>query len=155
MIDKQQAVAALDSLMAENIRRLEASLADTRDRARDAPGANQSHSDTSKVQLSTVAEGLEAQVIEMRTICGGLKSVRINPPADSVLVGSLFTTQNGSGDVDTYLLLAKARGDSVCVGGVEVTSISIASPVGRVFLNKKKGDHVRFQGAEFTVVHVA
>ena len=153
-IDKQEAIAALDELMAQNLKRLETSLEDTRNRARDAPGGNQSHSDTSKVQLSTVALGLEAQVIELGSIREGLQFVKTKASSDSVLVGSLFTVQNGSGDVDTYLLLSKARGDSVSVRGVEVTSISTASPVGKVFLNRKRGERVFFRDVEFTVIDV-
>lgn len=152
MLEKSKVIEALLVHLEGICRNMESSLQELRERVRDAPGANVSHSDTTKSQLSAVALGSEAQLLECRHMVAALQSV-CTTSSSSVCVGSLTMVRAPHGD-EWYLILPKARGDSVVIGGVEVTAISVTAPLSKALLNHSVGEIISWRGVSLEVVHI-
>ena len=139
-------------LLSEALRKTERSLEELRERIRDSPGANQSHSDTTKSQLSAVALGTEKQIIELREMRDALKFASTPFAGPTIKPGALIEVeQNGSSD--WFLLLPKARGDSVETNGVEITAISVQTPMAQALLHRSVGDTIPWRNGDMKIVN--
>ena len=98
---------------------LKNSLSETQRGAREAPGSNVTHSDTSKLRLSEVAFGLEKRVAEMN---GALVSLRYPIVSVSkVTIGALVGVKEmRSGEVSYYYVVRQAGGYTVEIEGTSV-----------------------------------
>ncbi len=152
-LDKKMVVDSLISLFEEKIQKLTRSLEDIRERARDAPGSNVSHSDTSKSQLSDLAHSLEKQFEEPKEVLNFLKNLKVMD-RESVVVGALFTLADKSGGYNHYFLLPCGGGDLVAVNDEEVMAVSVASPLVGAVKGKKRGDEINFRSSALVVKNV-
>lgn len=129
----------------------QALLEDIRNRARDAPGSNTSHSDTTKFQLSNEALALDGQVQEIQQSIVFLRQLTISV-ADKIRVGALVVLRDmGSNDRKTYLFVAKGGGEKVKCADCEITSIAISAPLAKVCIGKEEGEEVAFNGKKYEI----
>lgn len=149
MSHKLKIIAAFDIHFSEVCQKMESSLKGLRDRIRDAPGANVSHSDTTKSQLSAVALGTEEQLLECRQMLAALQAMK-GVLSTSVQVGSLVEVGSDH-DTEWYVILPKARGDSLMVEGTEITAISAISPLAKALLNRTVGEKINWSGSVFEI----
>ena len=153
-MEKKEVIDAAIEVFTEKINNLSSSLEDTRDRARDAPGHNVSHSDTSKFQLSNLALGIEKQILEYKQILEQLKDLSLKP-ADKISIGSLFTLCNTENNEEKiFIMLYQGGGEKVTVGDVEITTLSIAAPIAQACLNKEIDDEIKYGNNTFEVVEI-
>src|SRR3989344_3365088 len=142
MSHKLKIIEAFNTHFSEVCQKMESSLRGLRDRIRDAPGANVSHSDTTKSQLSAVALGIEEQLLECRQMLTALHSMT-GLLSTSVQVGSLVEVDFEHG-TEWYVILPRARGDSLTVADIEITAISVVSPLAKALLNSTVGEKINW-----------
>lgn len=148
---KKVIVEALCAVFEGKIQTLRGTLEGTRQRARDAPGSNVSHSDTSKFQLSNEALGLDGQIQELGQVLASIRQMGI-VPSDKVRVGALATLREAdNGNLRTYFFVVRGGGEKVACDGEEISSIAMAAPFARACLNKEEGDEVIFNGKTYEV----
>ena len=153
-MNKKEVIEAVAKVFADKISELKSSLEGTRDRARDAPGHNVSHSDTSRFQLSNLALGIEKQVVEYEEILKQIKGVALEP-ADKISVGSLFTLCDTDSDEEkNFLMLYQGGGEKITVDGVEITTLSITAPIAQACLGKETDDEVKYRNNTFEVTEI-
>ncbi len=136
---------------------LKSSLESTRKCARDAPGSNVSHSDTSKFQYSNLALGIEKRLKEASSILELLKRMGENPiKSEKISGGSIIGLQNiDTGEVAHYLMITQeGGGDSVTLDGEKVTVIYTKAPLSRILLGKELGNEIDFQKKTFEIIEV-
>jgi len=104
----------------------------------EAPGAMQSHSDTSKFRFGQLAEAVFSKLIELDRLIEFLE--QLAPPSENLIeVGSLVQVkQDGKSQ---YLLLVPegAGGQRFEVENSTVQAVSITSPIGQALVNKTVG----------------
>ena len=148
---KKAIVDALCAVFEEKVKSLRTSLESTREGARDAPGSNVSHSDTSKFQLSNVVLGLDGLIQELNQTIVVLRHMNV-VHLDKVCVGALVTLrETTNGNTRIYFFVAHGGGEKVICDGEEISSIAMAAPLARACLNKKEGDEVVFNGKTYEV----
>ncbi len=151
---KEEVIKAVAKVFTDKISELKSSLEGTRDRARDAPGHNVSHSDTSRFQLSNLALGIERQVVEYEEILKQIKGVSLEP-ADKISVGSLFILcDTGNDEERNFLMLYQGGGEKIIVDGVEITTLSVTAPIAQVCLGKEIDDEVKYRNTTFGVTEI-
>lgn len=152
-IHKATVVQKFIELLEEHLVSLKNSLSETQRGAREAPGSNVTHSDTSKLRLSEVAFGLEKRVAEMN---GALVSLRYPIVSVSrVTVGALVAVREiRNGEVNYYYVVRQAGGYIAEVEDTNVISISAGAPFCRNLMNKEMGDDFEFQGKELQIEFV-
>ena len=153
-MEKKKVIDAVIIIFTEKINNLNSSLEDTKNRARDAPGHNVSHSDTSKFQLSNLALGIEKQVLEYKQILEQLKDLSLKP-ADKIFIGSLFTLYNTEDNEEkTFIMLYQGGGEKIIIGDVEIITLSVAAPIAQACLNKEIDDEVKYRNSTFEVAEI-
>ena len=152
-IEKVTVVQKFIELLEEHLDNLKNSLSETQRGAREAPGSNVTHSDTSKSRLSDVALGLEKRVIEVN---GALVSLRYPVSHVSrVTIGALVGIRNlQGGGISYYYIVRQAGGHTITVDDISVTSISAGAPLCRNLMNKEEGDDIEYQGKELQIEFV-
>ena len=160
-MNKQKLLQCVIETLAQKGKSAEQSLETTRQAAIDAPGAMQSHSDTTKWQMSRRAEALQRSVFETQQALGILKSLMDRPPA--VTKGSIFAiieVENlDDGLRAKYFLLPTGGGDTYEVDGEKIIVLTIGAPMAHALIGAVAGDkvEVKIQGTtkRFIVVSVA
>lgn len=150
---KEEIAKAFLSLLEGQLSRYEETLAETRRQVIDAPSANQSHSDTSKSQLSGLALGQEGRLKEIELTIRSLKSLDISP-RDRIVAGAVFTVESGEQGAKNYFMFPGAQPAEVQVDGVTIMSISAKSPIGVAVLGKRKGEKVSFSGLKVEITGI-
>lgn len=159
-MNKQKLLQCVIETLLQKKKNAEQSLKTTRQAAIEAPGAMQSHSDTTKWQMSRRAEAMERLIFEAQQSLGILKRFIDRP----------LTTTKGSGyaivevknlddeSMAKYFLLPAGGGNTYEVDGEEITVLSVDAPMARAFLGAVAGDEVeiKIQGTtrRFSVVSV-
>lgn len=151
---KQQILLAFIEKQKQKIEELKISLHNTEQDAINSPGAMQSHSDTSKFQLSNLALGLKKRVAEAEETLILLDSIsRISN--NIVSVGSFFILEDTiTKNRVNYLLIPQHGGEWVEVDGEEVLLISEEAPLISSIFNKKEGDRIMFREKVLKIVHL-
>lgn len=153
-MEKRKIIDEIIKVFTEKINDLNSSLEDTRDRARDAPGHNVSHSDTSKFQLSNLALGIESQILEYEQIVNQLKGLSPEP-ATQISIGSLFTLCNTkNNEKKIFIMLYQGGGEKITIGDVKIATLSVAAPIAQACLNKETDDEVKYGSNTFEVVEI-
>jgi hypothetical protein len=153
-MEKKEVIKAIAKVFEEKIAQLNSTLEGTSDRARDAPGSNVSHSDTSKFQLSNLALGFRNQVLEYQRVLGQLKDL---PAAASakIGVGSLFVLSDvESNEKKIFMMLSQGGGEEITVGEDKITTLSVTAPIAQVCLDKEIDDEIEFGQKSFEVIDV-
>ena len=86
---KKQGLQQLLEQLETSVKALTKSRDDTREMAKDAPSANQSHSDTSKFQLSNLQLSLDASRLETEKTIFLLQKTPLNR-CDKIALGAIF-----------------------------------------------------------------
>jgi len=152
-MEKNEVIAEIVRVFTNKLTDLNSALENTRDRVREAPGSNVTHSDTSKYQFSYLALGIEKQIMECQRILEQLRSL---PTTSSVKigVGSLFTLRNvESKEQKTFIIISRG-GEKITIGDVEIMTLSVAAPMARLYLGKKVNDKVAQGGDTFEIIEI-
>jgi|ERR1035437_4336890 hypothetical protein len=152
---KKQVVQKLIERFEERLSGLTSSRDTTRKLAIDSPGANQSHSDTSKFQLANVQLGLESVRLDIEKTISQLRQMPING-CTKISIGAIFTIR----EVDSkepekrYFLVSMGGGETLELDDLSLTSIAPNAPIARACLQKTKEDTFKFQNKEFEIINI-
>ncbi|MDO8610578.1 MAG: hypothetical protein Q7R95_08585 [bacterium] len=155
VIDKKQGLQQLIELFRVRIEKLTSSSDDTRESAREAVGANKSHSDTSKFQLSNVKLGIDSVRIETEETISLLLQTPLND-CSKIVLGAVFTINEigGKSKERNYFLVSAGGGETLTLGGMDIISITPGAPIARACLQKNKGETFEFQGKKFEITDI-
>lgn len=138
----------------EKISLLKYSLRSTQDYARDAPGSNISHSDTSKFQQSNLALGIQKRLIEAQETLAHLKFIK-DDYEEKVRRGCLVTIKYiDMDDVHMYLIVLGEGGETIEYKSKKVTSITLNAPLAQAMLGKEVGDEIQFRNKKFEIIEI-
>ncbi|MGC9610705.1 MAG: GreA/GreB family elongation factor [Minisyncoccia bacterium] len=122
---------------------IEAGLISTRQAAKEAPGAMESHSDTTKSQMHTLATNMEKILKEKELIEKFLENLMNAKPEEnySIKLGALTETEDQKHQKTFYLIVPEGgAGVIIQKENTKVVSISPETPLGSELINKKSGD---------------
>lgn len=143
-MNKQKLLQYVVETLTRKMESARQNLETTKQAAIDAPGAMQSHSDTTKWQMSRRAEAIEQSISETQQALRALKSFGDNPPA--VIKGSNFAVIEieslDDGSRAKYFLLPAGGGDTYEVDEEKVTTLTMGAPLARVLTGAVAGDEV-------------
>ncbi|GEM_PF-1265579 len=154
-MDKQKILSLLIVQLSERQATLIRSRDDTRAMARDAPGANQSHSDTSKSQLSNVQLELDRVNTEITLAISRLHQLQPQP-SDKIKIGAIFALKR-LGDEEQakrFFMVPAGGGETINVDELTVVSISTTAPLSRLCLGKEEGDEIEWAGKVYEILGV-
>lgn len=153
LLVKKQVLQQLIERFKERLGALTSSRDSTREMAKDAPNANQSHSDTSKFQLSGVQLGLDSVRVEIEQTILMLKPMPLDS-CNKVILGAIFTICEIGGNEKNYFLVSAGGGETLDLNGKNIVSIAPKAPIARACLQKEVGDVFEFQGKEFEITRI-
>lgn len=153
VMNKKEIVRLFLSRMEEQVSQYQTTLAETRRQVIDAPSANQSHSDTSKSQLSGLALGQESRLREIELVVRTLKGLDILP-RERVVAGSVFAVRGNEQEVRNYFMFPGAQSVEIEIDGKAVIAISAKSPLGTAALGKRKGEKIRYSQIDAEIVDI-
>ncbi|MCL5012028.1 MAG: GreA/GreB family elongation factor [Patescibacteria group bacterium] len=146
MNKKEVAKLAIQELKRERDS-LNTSLHSAKQAAIEAPGAMQSHSDTTKFQMNALAGDLQQHMTEKELAIRTLKEYIEKPlPSNEVVtVGSLVQTTSGTNEQTLFFVLPEGNGVRFNYQNTLITIITPRSPLARALLQKKKNEHALFE----------
>ncbi|MBI3335465.1 MAG: GreA/GreB family elongation factor [Candidatus Portnoybacteria bacterium] len=159
-MNKQRLLQCVVETLTQREKNAQQSLEAARQSAIEAPGAMQSHSDTTKWQMSRRAEAIERSLFETQRALDALKHLVDHPPTITKGSGyAIVEVENlDDGSRAKYFLLPAGGGNTYEVEGEEITILSIGAPLARTFIGSVAGDEVevKIQGAtrRFSVISV-
>lgn len=153
-MDKKRIMEALVGIVEKQIAETQRSLEKMRDRARDAPGSNVSHSDTSKFQLSNEALGLDGQIGKLNEILAYFHNMSLDSTTRGKEGALVTLVAQHSGERTIYFLVVKGGGERVCIEESGVTTLSLMAPLGRACRGVGAGDEVECNNKVYNVESV-
>ena len=145
---KQKLLQRVIETVMQERKKAEESLATTRQAAIDAPGAMQSHSDTTKSQMSRLAEEIERSIEEknfaLRTLQGMAHS---GLPSDTevIKIGSVVEVLTERGEREIYFILPVGGGIEIVDNDRTITVATVRAPIAIALIGKRQSQTVRLQ----------
>jgi transcription elongation GreA/GreB family factor len=104
----------------------------------DAPGAMQSHSDTSRFQANVLADNMILQAQKIKTAINLIENLKIEK-GEKIEVGSLVKIKDGGKLKYFYIVPEGVGGFVVNSDGIDIQVVSINSPIGKELFSKSVG----------------
>lgn len=146
-MNKQDLVRRVVSALAAEIENAEKTLATIRQASIDAPGAMQSHSDTTKFQMGGLADELATSILGRKRAVEALEKLlrggMMENPA-VVLGGTIVEVEDAVGAKAFYFVLPEAGGLEVDRDGQTIMVVTYYAPLAAAFLGKAVGAVVDF-----------
>jgi transcription elongation GreA/GreB family factor len=156
MVNKTLLLGELLRVIEDDIANSKRLLEATQRLVNDAPGAMQSHSDTSRFQGGILANKQGGQLQEkqdalrsLNIFASSYKDVR----SVKIELGAIFTLRE-DGTQDNFFLLPYGGGQEVIFNGEKYSVITFKSPLTSQLLGKKVGDRVRMTRGGMRVIDV-
>jgi len=143
MLNKNVLVDRIIAELKKQKEEVERGLASARTSAIEAPGAMQSHSDTTRSQMEHLAENFERIILEkevaLREFNDLKKSVDISK--ESIDVGCVVEVVDEAGMHSFYFIALSAGGTQVMLDKTNpITVLSSTAPLAKALIGKKRGD---------------
>jgi hypothetical protein len=151
-IDKREVFGKYKDLMMQSISTMDVTIADTQQRAREAPGAMQSKSDTSKRELSNLSNALSGRSIDLKTnlfLAGSL----VGKTANAIGAGAMALLKL-NGNQEVFFILPGGEGTSFQFSGLEINVLSPQAPVVKAMFGKKEGYSFEFNSNTWEIIGV-
>jgi len=142
-IDKGRITQLLLQLLKQDVIGARKRLETVRRAMIEAPGAMQSHSDTTKYQMGLVADEMCRLIVSKEEAITALDRLRISSEPscrDTVTTGSLVEVETPEGERRGYLIFGKGGGSEVEYEGLRVLVVNPAAPLGKALVGKCLGD---------------
>ncbi len=141
-------------LYKSNLKDMQGSIETSTREAWDSPGANQSHSDTNKYQLSNLALGKSNVESEYREAITKIDLLSVDS-LDTVRSGAILQIiDRKSSEKKTYYVIPSCGGETIIYDGMEIMTISINAPIATICLGKEEGDEFDYKGKKFEILRV-
>jgi len=144
--DKREISAMVLGMLEKSLYDVKKSVKDTKERAIQAPSASESHSDTSKNQLQTLAFGLDQRVYALESEITSLKEYTVADNLNKVVVGALVALEDiNSGEEKYCYILPAGAGTHIVTKRGKVNIITASAPLFSMMRNKEEGDEFIFK----------
>ncbi len=162
-MDKQEILQGVIEKIQQEIQDAEQSFESTRNAAIEAPGAMQSHSDTTKFQMGQLAGKIQNSIYEKRLAIKTIQNIidsDLSPDSDidKIKVGSLVEILNESKISEFYYILPVGGGTKITCKNKIVSVITPQTPLATALIGKQKKDAVKLQTGymqrELTITNV-
>jgi transcription elongation GreA/GreB family factor len=158
---KQKLLQNVIEELRREIKSAEQSFAATKKAAIEAPGAMQSHSDTTKFQMNQLTAEIQKSIYEKNLAIGILQSMaNSNLPHNSekVEVGSLVETLNEYKEHEFYFILPVGGGIKIVDNSKTISVITPQAPLAAALIGKREKDVVKLQIGNrqrgLTIIHI-
>ena len=142
-MNKQKILQLVHADLSRNLESTRESIGKTRQQAIEAPGAMESKSDTTKSQMSNIANVLQGSYATNQQGLLDLEALMVSPPQSSrVSSYSLVEVRDASDSKENYFILPAGGGNTYEVDGEEVTVISDRAPLASALIGHAVGDKV-------------
>lgn len=155
-MDKRKLVEQVIANLVEQAERSEKSSAAARQASIDAPGAMQSHSDTTRAQQGWLSDSLARMGTKTQRNIRNILQVDLSP-SDQVRLGSIATVRNEKSGIRTsYLILPGAAGTIVQTeDNQRVVVVSPEAPMAKGILTRRMGERCAVpapSGTQFFII---
>jgi hypothetical protein len=155
---KKMILAELKGCVQQELAALKARMEGTKKRMIEAPGAMQSHHDTSKVETGWLMDGFGKQAVllegAMQTIEHLSSSLDRCDERVRVTVGALIKMTGESGGAVYYLIINNGQGRKVQHDGIIVTAIDPSAAIASLLIGKEAGDIIVIKGKEMELSEI-
>ncbi len=126
---------------------IERSIASINKDINDAPSPGQSHSDTTRFQLTEVVNSLSESVTQKERAISNLiaYSGKIPENMNKILLGAFVEVTDSENTSEFYAILPDGAGMNIDIGGKNYIVITLNSPLTRSLLKKVTGETVLVQ----------
>ncbi len=107
-----------------------------------APGAMQSKSDTTKFQMSRLAESHLNTYQQIQRCVSALREIDLSKDYQVIRVGAIVKAEENQSKDYYFILPSECGNQSIELEEQEVIAIAVKSPIVQALLNKKIGDKV-------------
>lgn len=107
----------------------------------EAPGAMQSHSDTSKFQFGRLADDLFKKLQKLDKVIGLIQQLGTKK-TDNIQIGSAVLVDENGKTICFYIVPDGAGGQNLIIEDAAIQTISENSIIGNALVNKKSGQTV-------------
>lgn len=143
-MDKKALIEKVVEKLQKEVLELEANITSMHQAAIEAPGAMQSHSDTTKFQMNALKDDIEKQLSTKNRELEILEKFEIMPVPSSkeIQSGSVVKIKDGEKEIN-YLFLEGGSGIHIeDESGNRFIVVGENSPMGKVLAGKKVGDEI-------------
>jgi len=144
-LSKKEIIQKVIELLSENVKILEGSLTGINDSINDAPGAMQSHSDTTRSQLTSVMntahKSFNEKIKELEYLKEFSKKDLTEIRFKEARIGVIVVLEKENGAVENYFLLPGGSGIKLDYKGEKLVCITPSSPLGKALIGKKKDEN--------------
>lgn len=154
-LTREKILRAVSDALAFALGHAEQGLSEVRQMSVDAPGAMQSHSDTTKYQMGVVADGIAAGIAELKNTIREILALSVSDSPETLVLGSTAELVDKDGIRKLYFLFGSAGGTKFNVEGIDGTIITPASPIGQKLSGKARGEYVELrEGAPAAIENI-
>ncbi len=141
-MDKKTVIKGVIDELGRQRAELETGLKSAEEAALESPGAMQSHSDTTKSQMHTLAMNIKNMVKQKETAIGSLNKLMDSEKVfGSVKEGALVETKGEDGKENFYIIAPDGgAGATIVREDATIISITLATPLGTVLSGKTAGE---------------
>jgi len=144
-MDKKDLVEKLLINFEKKVKESKDSFESARQAAIAAPGAMQSKSDTTKSQMSRLADGLFSLHQQTQRCVLALKEMDTSKVCKAIEIGAVVKTEEDQNETYYFITPPDCLGQNIELEGQDVNAISVKSPIAQALLNKKVGDVVNVE----------
>lgn len=120
----------------------------------DAPGAMESHSDTTKKQKAWEADNYIQRIGEIRDEIKYINSLeKYSQNSNVVAVGDIVRVEDKSGNGRYYFIVEKC--ESLIFNDLSLFVVSVQTPIAKFILGKKIGSLVEVNNLQFTIAEIS
>lgn len=154
-MNKQEVIEAFLDYLDKKIQETEKALESIYRGIDTAPTPSESHSDTTRSQLSRVAmetSGRLSSLKSARATAGLISSGKAIYPA----VGALIAIEDiGFGETEYYFVVPSQGGESLFLRETEIMSVSLQAPILEVVSKIREGDSFDFRGRKLKFLAIS
>jgi transcription elongation GreA/GreB family factor len=142
-MDKKTVIKGVIEELERQRGELETGLRSAEQAAIDSPGAMQSHSDTTKSQMHTLAMNIKNLVKQKDAAIRSLNKLMDSEEVfDSVKEGALVETTGENNEKNFYIIVPEGgAGTTIVREGAAIISITLATPLGTALSGKTNGEN--------------
>jgi transcription elongation GreA/GreB family factor len=151
-MDKNAILAQLLEMLSQEVTDITRSLNYHREAAIEAEGRMVSRYDSTKAEMSYLADGHQGRLLETNRLISALRNFNL-VPKDKIEIGALVQMQAGE-EVRFYFILPGGAAREVEIGGRKIMIISPQAPLGKAMKGLESGDTVLINKTEFEIIQI-
>ena len=145
---KQELLLNVIEQLTQEVKRVEQNLTEVKKAAAEAPGAMQSHSDTTKFQMSQLAGKIQNSINEKISALSVLQKMAHSDfclDSEKIQIGSLVETLNENREQEFYFILPVGAGIKIINNTKTILIITPQTPLGATLMGKRGEEMIKLQ----------